>query len=168
MVVNSINTHLNASGHHGNGSHHAAAQKDASPECRSEPLKALEKEWKQIEIATDRVKRRLAVWRRKVSAIVCSSTWLDDCYFRGKKYVPDFRCNCALCTVSFPHRLHPRSTRESTIATDCQLEGNVDEDLAEDLARLRNDRPRIGSAFITTRRIDRGTGTSRRNARAQF
>jgi hypothetical protein len=61
--------------------------------------------------------------------------------------------------------LHPRSSRESEIAADCQVEGDEDPEFAEEFARLRNDRAKIGSVFFPTLREDRGSGSSRRMAR---
>jgi hypothetical protein len=38
--------------------------------------------------------------------------------------------------------------RESNYSLDCQIETDEDPEFAEELARLRNDRPRFGSVFI--------------------
>ena len=93
--------------------------------------------------------RRLRNLRREAEGRVCSSTWLEDCLFRGADYAPDFRCSCPVCRKLFPNRLHPRPVRESAYSMDCQVETNEDPELVEDLALLRNDRPRYGSVFLS-------------------
>jgi hypothetical protein len=93
--------------------------------------------------------RRLREIRREAEGMVCSSTWLEDCLYRGADYAPDFHCACPVCRSLFPDRLHPRPVRESKYSLDCQVETQEDPELAEDLARLRNDRPRFGSVFLS-------------------
>jgi hypothetical protein len=90
---------------------------------------------------------QLAQVRLQIEQLVCSSTWGDDCLYRGAEYAPDFRCSCPVCRELFPHRRHPRSARESKYSLDCQIESDEDPELAADFALLRNDRPRIGSVF---------------------
>jgi hypothetical protein len=92
--------------------------------------------------------RRIKRARERLEEIACSSTWAEDCLFRGADYVPDFQCKCPLCTAIFRQRLYPRSVRESDYALDCQVECDEDPELAEDLARLRNERLRLGSVFV--------------------
>jgi len=92
--------------------------------------------------------RQLSQIRREIEELVCSSTWAEDCLFRGAEYAPDFQCACPVCRSLFPNRRHPRAVRESAYSLDCQVEGDEDPEFAEELARLRNDRPRFGSVFI--------------------
>jgi hypothetical protein len=92
--------------------------------------------------------RQLRRFRREVEELVCSAAWAEDCLFRGASYAPDFRCTCPNCRKFFPNRLHPRPFRESNYSIDCQIETNEDPEFAEEFARLRNDRPRVGSAFL--------------------
>lgn len=90
--------------------------------------------------------------RAEVAQTVCSATWLDDCLYHGAVYQPDFQCACALCRAHFPDRRHPRHSRQSRISSDCQeMHEDLDPDLAEELARLRNDRPHIGSVCVPVR-----------------
>ena len=92
--------------------------------------------------------RQLSQIRREIEELVCTSTWAEDCLFRGAEYAPDFRCACPVCRSLFPNRRHPRAVRESAYSLDCQVETDEDPEFAEELARLRNDRPRFGSVFI--------------------
>jgi hypothetical protein len=92
--------------------------------------------------------RQLSQIRREIEELVCSSTWAEDCLFRGAEYAPDFQCACPVCRSLFPNRRHPRAVRESAYSLDCQVEADEDPEFAEELARLRNDRPRFGSVFI--------------------
>jgi hypothetical protein len=91
---------------------------------------------------------QLAKARRTVTATACSSAWAEDCLYRGALYVPDFQCQCRICREKFPQRLYPHSSRQSNISTDCQVEAMEDPEFAEDFARLRNDRARVGSVFF--------------------
>ena len=102
--------------------------------------------------------RRLREVRHEIEELTCSATWAEDCLYRGADYVPDFECSCPVCRTVFPHRRHPRDGRESKFSIDCQVETHEDPELAEDLARLRNDRPRIGSVFVgrSTRTFEDG------------
>ncbi len=93
--------------------------------------------------------RQLRGIRRHIEETACSSTWAEDWLYRGATYAPDFKCNCQTCRALFPDRLHPRPVRESNYSLDCQIETNEDPEFAEELARLRNDRPRFGSIFIS-------------------
>jgi hypothetical protein len=94
-------------------------------------------------------RRRLRASQRQIARAACSSTWREDCLYRGAEYEPDFHCQCGQCAEKFPHRLHPRDYRESDYSSDCQVEqSEVDDELAEDLTRLRNERQRIGSVFL--------------------
>jgi hypothetical protein len=92
--------------------------------------------------------KKLREIRREIDRTVCSSTWAEDCLFRGADYPPDFKCGCPVCRARFPERLHPRPVRESAYAADCQVEAAEDPEFAEEFARLRNDRLRAGSVFI--------------------
>jgi hypothetical protein len=92
--------------------------------------------------------RQLSQIRREIEELVCTSTWAEDCLFRGAEYAPDFQCACPACRSLFPNRRHPRAVRESAYSLDCQVEADEDPEFAEDFARLRNDRPRFGSVFI--------------------
>ena len=92
--------------------------------------------------------RQLSQIRREIEGLVCTSTWAEDCLFRGAQYAPDFQCACPVCRSLFPNRRHPRAVRESAYSLDCQVEADEDPEFAEELARLRNDRPRFGSVFI--------------------
>lgn len=94
------------------------------------------------------LQRQLREIRREIDALVCSATWAEDCLYRGSDYPPDFRCKCRLCREKFPDRRHPRDARQSEYSIDCQLEAEEDPELAEELQRLRNDRPRSGSVFL--------------------
>jgi len=94
--------------------------------------------------------RQLGRIRREAEDLVCSSTWLEDCLYRGADYAPDFHCFCPVCRHLFPNRLYPRPVRESAYSLDCQVETAEDPEFAEDLARLRNERPRLGSVFLST------------------
>jgi hypothetical protein len=105
----------------------------------------------------------IARFRREIEALACSSAWAEDCLYRGVNYVPDFRCACNLCRDRYPKRRFPQPAKESSISIDCQVEAEVDPELAEDLARLRNEPVRSGSIFIANRHTDRGSGTTRRN-----
>jgi hypothetical protein len=96
---------------------------------------------------------RLHEIRREVEELVCSSTWAEDCYYRGADYSPDFKCDCPACRNEFPDRRYPRPVRESNYSDDCQLEAEEDPEFAEEISRLRNDRQRLGSVFIA-RSID--------------
>jgi len=90
--------------------------------------------------------------RTEVAQTVCSAAWLEDCLYRGIVYRPDFQCACALCRGQFPNRRHPRSARQSLLSSDCQdMQEDLDPELAEELARLRNDRQRIGSVCVPVR-----------------
>jgi len=102
--------------------------------------------------------RRLREVRREIEELACSATWAEDCLYRGADYAPDFQCGCPVCRTLFPARRHPRNVRESKFSIDCQVETHEDPELAEDLARLRNDRQRIGSVFIghSTRTFEDG------------
>jgi len=130
---------------------------------RAKKLAAHCADWGRAEQQT-RLRALAEKFRRHVESIVCSSVWAEDCLFRGANYEPDFRCSCNLCQARFPKRLHPRPVRESAISLDCQAEIEADPDLAEDLRRLRNERERIGSAFVARRQLDRGSKSSRRSA----
>ena len=92
--------------------------------------------------------RQLRKVRREIEQIACSSTWAEDCLYRGAAYAPDFRCSCPACRTLFPNRRYPRAVRESSYSTDCQVESDEDPELAEELALLRNERVRIGSVFL--------------------
>jgi hypothetical protein len=92
--------------------------------------------------------RRVRQLRREIEELACSATWAEDCLYRGADYPPDFECSCPACKSRFPNRRHPRPVRESSYSLDCQVESDEDPELAEDLARLRNDRVRIGSVFV--------------------
>lgn len=101
----------------------------------------------------DDAKTRLArQFRDEVTQTVCSSAWLEDCLYRGAVYQPDFQCACALCRRFFPHRRHPRQARQSLISADCQaMHEDLDPEIAEEQARLRNDQQRIGSVCLQNR-----------------
>ena len=92
--------------------------------------------------------RQLREVRREIEETACSSTWAEDWLYRGATYAPDFQCNCPACRTLFTSRRHPRPVRESNYSVDCQIEANEDPEFAEELARLRNDRPRFGSVFV--------------------
>lgn len=92
--------------------------------------------------------RQIRQFRREIEETVCSATWAEDCLYRGENYSPDFRCACPVCRKLFPERLYPRAVRESKYSLDCQVETDEDPEFAEEFARLRNDRPRIGSVII--------------------
>lgn len=92
--------------------------------------------------------RQLRHIRRQIEETACSSTWAEDWLYRGAAYAPDFQCACPACRALFPNRRHPRPVRESNYSLDCQVETEEDPEFAEELARLRNDRPRVGSVFI--------------------
>jgi hypothetical protein len=100
-------------------------------------------------------RRQIDQARRQVVGVACSSTWAEDCLYRGAEYAPDFRCQCAVCRAEFPDRRYPRPAMESRYSVDCQVEADVDPELAEDLARLRNDRLRAGSVCIDFHRQGR-------------
>jgi hypothetical protein len=87
--------------------------------------------------------------RRRIDETACSSTWAEDWLYRGVDYAPDFECKCEVCRTLFPNRLHPRPVRETDYSTDCQDETSEDPEFAEELAKLRNDRPRYGSIFVS-------------------
>jgi hypothetical protein len=106
--------------------------------------------------------RQIAQIREKIFRLACSSAWAEDCLYRGTDYAPDFRCRCGLCRAKFPNRRYPRAARESTISVDCQVEADEDPELAEDLARLRNERVRIGSVFVSMPQYDRGSSAGRK------
>jgi len=131
LVVNNPNIVVDAS----NGGAAARLARRRSREARPE-----------IEAALLRQLRHL---RRQIGETACSSTWAEDCFYRGAAYAPDFRCNCPLCRRLFPNRRHPRPVRESNYSVDCQIETNEDPEFGEELARLRNDPNRFGSAFIS-------------------
>jgi hypothetical protein len=92
--------------------------------------------------------RQLRQIRRQIEDTACSSTWAEDWLYHGAQYAPDFRCACPVCRTLFPSRRHPRPVRESDYSLDCQVETQEDPEFAEELARLRNDRPRFGSVFL--------------------
>jgi hypothetical protein len=92
--------------------------------------------------------RQLQQIRRQIEETACSSTWAEDWLYRGAAYAPDFQCKCAACRTLYPNRRYPRPVRESDYSADCQVEANEDPEFAEELARLRNDRPRFGSIFV--------------------
>jgi hypothetical protein len=96
----------------------------------------------------EQLRQHIEQVRHQVYRTACSATWAEDCFYRGAQYLPDFRCNCALCRDKFPDRLYPREARQSDYSADCQMETENDPELAEDLDRLRNDRERVGSVFI--------------------
>jgi len=108
------------------------------------------------------LRRQIEQVRQKLDRLVCSSVWAEDCLYRGAQYAPDFRCSCAVCRCEFPQRRYPRQARQSDISVDCQVEAEEDPELAEDLARLRNDRERLGSVFIARGRDDRAARGLRR------
>jgi hypothetical protein len=110
------------------------------------------------------IRRRIRRIRREIEEVVCSATWADDCLYRGAEYAPDFECQCPICRKFFPRRRHPRGVRESRYSLDCQIESEEDPELAEDLARLRNDRLRVGSVFIghSTRTLEGGKSLTNR------
>jgi hypothetical protein len=112
--------------------------------------------------------RQVGHIRRQIEETACSSTWAEDWLYRGADYSPDFQCKCIACRTLFPERLHPRSVRESDYSADCQIETNEDPEFAEELAKLRNDRPRYGSIFVkgTTKSIGRGYSRSMRSSGA--
>jgi hypothetical protein len=101
--------------------------------------------------------RNLRQIRKEIDDLVCSSTWAEDCLYRGADYPPDFKCACSTCRKLFPERRHPRPVQESEYSLDCQLEAEEDPEFAEEFSRLRNDRQRLGSVVIgrTTERADR-------------
>jgi hypothetical protein len=103
--------------------------------------------------------RQLRKIRQEIDETVCSATWAEDCLYRGAEYCPDFKCACPVCSGSFPNRLHPRPVRESDYSLDCQVEAGEDPEFAEELERLRNDRPRSGSVFIGRSGSQRGRKT---------
>jgi hypothetical protein len=107
--------------------------------------------------------RRIERAKRRLEEITCTSTWAEDCLFRGEEYAPDFKCKCPLCREIFRRRLHPRPVRESNYSLDCQAECNEDPELAEDLARLRNERLRVGSVFVGN--LTRATGRDKSSGR---
>jgi len=119
---------------------------------RMHPLHAVDRERRAAE---QELRHQIEQVRQKLDRLVCSSVWAEDCLYRGAEYVPDFRCSCALCRSEFPQRRYPRQARQSDISVECQVETDEDPELAEDLARLRNDRVRLGSVFIATGRDDR-------------
>ncbi len=104
--------------------------------------------------------RQLSQIRREIEGLVCTATWAEDCLFRGAEYAPDFRCACPVCRELFPNRRYPRAVRESAYSLDCQVEADEDPEFAEELARLRNERPRFGSVFL-----GRGGNASGRDSR---
>jgi hypothetical protein len=92
--------------------------------------------------------RQLREARRQIEEVACTSTWVEDCLYRGAAYAPDFQCACPVCRTLFRDRRHPRPVRESKYSLDCQVEADEDPEFAEELAILRNDRARCGSAFL--------------------
>jgi hypothetical protein len=105
--------------------------------------------------------RKLSEIRHEIDETVCSATWAEDCLYRGAEYCPDFKCACPVCSAEFPNRRHPRPVRESDYSLDCQVEAGEDPEFAEELARLRNDRPRAGSVFVGRSGGQRGRKTFR-------
>jgi len=144
MVVNNPNILVDASGEESRGKSpgSAARYRAARPQTDAEAA----------------LLRRLRQVRREIEALVCSAVWAEDCLYRGADYDPDFKCNCPVCRALFPDRRYPRAVRESRYSIDCQVETDEDPELAEDLARLRNDRARVGSVFIghSTRTVETG------------
>jgi hypothetical protein len=102
--------------------------------------------------------RQLRQLRHEIEETACSSTWAEDWLYRGAAYAPDFQCDCPVCRNLFPNRRHPRPVRESRYSLDCQIETDEDPEFAEELARLRNDRPRFGSVFISNATRSAGQG----------
>jgi hypothetical protein len=146
LVVNNINIvverrHQRGTRNRGTRNHPAARQ--ASPPVNAQLLQQVGNAAKQLR------------------AISCSSSWMEDCLYRGKEYAPDFRCHCPRCNSKFPDRLHPQPARQSDYSEDCQVEGDEDAEFAEEFSRLRNARLRVGSAFIASR-LDKNVGRSRR------
>lgn len=92
--------------------------------------------------------REIAEIRLQIEQLVCSATWGEDCLYRGADYAPDFRCSCPVCRELYPDRRHPRPVLESKYSIDCQIETNEDPEFAEEFAKLRNDRVRVGSVFL--------------------
>jgi hypothetical protein len=84
----------------------------------------------------------------RLREMACSSTWAEDCLFRGAQYAPNFKCKCFRCTELFRRRLYPPGVRESDYSLDCQVEADEDPEFAQDFARLRNDWLRAGSVVI--------------------
>jgi hypothetical protein len=99
--------------------------------------------------------------RHQIEETACSSTWAEDWLYRGAAYAPDFQCKCLACRTLFPNRRHPRPVRESDYAADCQIETYEDPEFAEELAKLRNDRQRYGSIFISSTTTSGGQSYSR-------
>jgi hypothetical protein len=132
LAVNNINAIVGASG---DSAEARFARRPHSWEPRAESDAVLQREVQLI--------------RRQIDEVACSSTWAEDCLYRGVGYAPDFRCKCEACREFFPNRLHPRPVRESDYSADCQIESNEDPEFAEELAKLRNDRPRSGSIFFS-------------------
>ena len=91
---------------------------------------------------------KLDYLRMQTTRIACSATWAEDWLYRGASYAPDFVCWCETCREHYPQRLYPRPNRETFISIDCQTEVEEDPELREELAKLRNDRPRLGSLFL--------------------
>jgi hypothetical protein len=129
-----------------------------TPETRTARRKRLRAQAaEQSEAQNELLRRQIDQIREKIFSIACSSAWAEDCLYRGIEYAPNFRCRCLLCEAKFPDRLYPRQARESNISIDCQAEGDDDPELAEELARLRNERARVGSVFIAVTHHNRNT-----------
>lgn len=116
----------------------------------------------QRQAVHEQLRRQIERIRQEILHIACSSAWAEDCLYRGIDYAPDFRCHCALCESKYPQRLYPRQARESRVSADCQVEFEEDPELAEDFARLRNERLRVGSVFIAMKNPEHGSGVRRR------
>ncbi len=146
LAVNDVNAIVSASG---DGAEARLSERPHSWEPRAEADAVLQREVRLI--------------RRQIDEVACSSTWAEDCLYRGVDYAPDFQCKCEACRELFPNRLHPRPVRESDYSADCQIESNEDPEFAEELAKLRNDRARFGSIFIS--RMAKSVGHSQSRAR---
>jgi hypothetical protein len=105
---------------------------------------------------------RIGQIRREIEELVCSAAWAEDCLYRGADYPPDFQCSCAICRTFYPNRRYPRPVRESKYSLDCQVEADEDPEFAEEFARLRSDRPRVGSVFFRRLGPRSDTGASPR------
>jgi hypothetical protein len=138
----------------------APAQENETRTARRKRLKAAAET--DPEVRGEMLRRQVAHIREKIVRLACSAAWAEDCLYRGTDYAPDFRCRCGLCEVKYPERRYPRQARESNFSVDCQVEADEDPELAEDLARLRNDRLRVGSVFLAMSFQDRGSETRRK------
>jgi hypothetical protein len=129
--------------------------KSESRADRQRRLRTLHSDESPARRSQELLRRQIDEARSRIGRVACTSTWAEDCLYRGASYAPDFRCQCATCRGEFPERLHPRQAMESRYSLDCQVETEVDPELAEEVAGLRNDRLRAGSVIVDFRRGDR-------------